>query len=330
MAATICVLVPTLVISATPKAELEAVRRDLLAWLPGEYDSLPQVDLERRVGSPGQVERERQFRLFARIDAPQLGEDVVYAETRVGGTYGPVNPGQQVVYTFTIDEARGAVVASGRRIKDPSAFTLADLTPENQALIEAVPDDGGDCDLLWRRHGSQLVGRLTESGGNDGSCILVAPDTGEISRWEAEWILNPRELWISGNGFRVEADDGMTSERLVTGRADRTHERLYKSRVYRCEILGPNRPKTVADVGDRGGVVKLEFGDWPQPTELTLLRAFYPGAGGVGYVERLRLSLVAAGANVPAAEVVAEPGADTIAISTSAGRVSCAPAEGAA
>jgi len=41
--------------------------------------------------------------------------------------------------------------------------------------------------------------------------------------WDAEWVLNPDELWIYDNGY-------LDGTRLFQGRADRTHIRLTKIR----------------------------------------------------------------------------------------------------
>ncbi len=62
---------------AAPSSELRQVLRDVSAWIPGNYDSMPQIAYERTNGAPPDGEHSHQYRVFARIDAPHLGEYVI-------------------------------------------------------------------------------------------------------------------------------------------------------------------------------------------------------------------------------------------------------------
>ena len=112
------------------KPELAKVLEDLMAWLPGEYTSIPQVYLERALGAPPDGEHEIFYRVFAEIDAPHLGEHVIYTQIRLDGDDGTVFPGQQVVFLISIDEDKQAISISGRRIKDGEKYIDSHLHPE--------------------------------------------------------------------------------------------------------------------------------------------------------------------------------------------------------
>ena len=60
------------------RQELESILADLIAWLPGGWDSYPQVHFERRYRMPAEGEHEHWHHIFERIDAPQIGEVVFY------------------------------------------------------------------------------------------------------------------------------------------------------------------------------------------------------------------------------------------------------------
>ena len=146
------------------KPELAKVLEDLMAWLPGEYTSIPQVYLERALGAPPDGEHEIFYRVFAEIDAPHLGEHVIYTQIRLDGDDSTVFPGQQVVFLISIDEDKQAISISGRRIKDGEKYIDAHLHPELWPSIEPDPNFGGNCTFNWRRHGHQLRGLLGEHG----------------------------------------------------------------------------------------------------------------------------------------------------------------------
>ena len=75
-----CLVLATPAAATNSKPELAKVLADLLAWLPGEYASIPQVYLERALGTPPDGEHETYYRVFAKIDAPHLAEHVIYTQ----------------------------------------------------------------------------------------------------------------------------------------------------------------------------------------------------------------------------------------------------------
>ena len=106
------------------RQELEWVMERLIEWLPGAWDSFPQVWYERNVREPSQGEEHDYWhRTFVRIDAPQVGEVVFYGQINVGGRDGPMMPGSQVLYHAVIDERLGAVNIFGQGPLDPNSYT---------------------------------------------------------------------------------------------------------------------------------------------------------------------------------------------------------------
>jgi hypothetical protein len=281
IAAALCWALPAA--ATNSRLELQDVLRDLMAWLPGEYDSAPQIYLERKLGAPPDGEHDRVYRLFAKVDAPQIGPDVIYAEMRAGGKDGPIL--QQVVFNVFIDDKNQGVSFDGRRIADPDTHVGAHLDPAKQRTLAADPRYGGNCRFFWRRNGDQLKG-----GFNDGTCTMTSRNTQQKMTWDSEWMLNDRELWIHDNGVY---DDGT----LVTGRKDRTPLRLSKAREFACQVT-VRPPKaaeiktaiTLHDRGERHAFPPIVKGG--KPFYLDLMNAKWVAADGKSYWDLLRLTAI--------------------------------------
>ncbi len=280
LAGLVLIAVAPLAGATNTRAELEGVLEDLMAWLPGEYSSRPQVELETLLGAPPDGKHYDWYRIFARIDAPQLGEHVIYGELHVGSKDEPVVPGTQVVYLISIDEAHGAVNVNGRRIKNPEAYGSLHLDPTRAKTVEVDPNYGGNCDFRWRRHGDQLVGRLAQpdEAAIDGDCVMTSKVSGVTMRWDAEWVLTPEELWIYDNGYVRESEQPETW-RLFQGREDRTHIRLSRVRQYTCGVQlavpGSEPRRFELELHNRGGQAELAG----QDMSLRLFRGPLSGHG---------------------------------------------------
>lgn len=264
-------------------AELAWVMDRLQAWLPGAWDSYPQVYHERTVRMPAGGEHEHWHRSFALIQAPQVGEVVFYGQINVGGRDGPLLPRSQVVYSVHVDAARGAVVMNGQPPADPERFVDLGDHPELWGQVRMRDPAALNCDFLWRRHGQQLVGVLDGKSPErrrygPGTCNYVMRGSDAEFYADAEWVLGPEDLWVY--------DINKVRGQLFVGRADRTHVRLFRARPYRCAVRDAAGSRQV-DAHDRGFRYGMTAGDGQQ-LGLWLLRAEYP-AGEAGLADRLRL-----------------------------------------
>ncbi len=292
-------------------AELEAAMRDLLAWLPGEYSTYPQLRLERAGGEMPEGEHEDWYRTFARIDAPQLGPNVIYGELRVGGPEGALIPGQQVAYIVSIDDEKRVVNIAGRRIKDGEKFVAVHLHPEKWKDLAVDPRTGGNCQFRWRRHGDQLRGIL----GDDGKCSMVSKVSGLKMSFDAEWILNPRELWVFDNNY-------VEGQGLFMGREDRTHTRLYKVRTFRCESRAGAEKRSFL-LHDRGGRAALGKGAEGRALQAELFRGPVELGSPPALQEQMWLAVYAEGAKDPVAKQVGAFEGTQLKVTGSGAQVSC-------
>ena len=249
------------------RRQLEAVMEDLKAWLPGSWDSFPQIYYERTVAMPEEGEHEHWHRIFELIDAPQVGEVVFYGQLNVGGRDGPIMGRTQVLYKTWIDEERGVVVINGQSLAEPERFENLHERPELWKDVRMRDESDIRCDFIWRRDGAQIVGVL--DGKTDerrkhgpGTCSYISPRTDAEFYADAEWVLTPDELWL----YDLNT---MAGYRFI-GREDRTHIRLYRARPYACTV-NSDGPAQRLNGHDRGFSAEVNA-DNDQALRMLLLR----------------------------------------------------------
>ncbi len=268
------------------RMELESVMQDLKAWLPGEWNSFPQIELERTVKMPEEGEHEHWHRSFALIKAPQVGEVVFYGQINIGGRDGAIVPGSQVLYRAWIDEARSAVVINGQGPAEPEKYIDLHKHTELWGQVKMRNPDAMRCDFLWRRDGGQIVGVLDGKSAaarkyGPGTCSYISERTGKEFFADAEWVLTPEVLWL----YDINSMGGRT----FIGREDHTHVRLYRSRDYSCRVQDAAGSRRL-DAYDRGFFADATARDGSK-LQIRLLRADYPAADQYGLDDRLRLSI---------------------------------------
>jgi hypothetical protein len=277
-------------LSAGPKydhdrKELESILEDLMAWLPGEWSSAPQLHYERTVRMPAEGEHEPWYRTFARIDAPQIGPYVLYGQINIGGRDGPLYQRSQLLYKLSIDEQRGVVVVRGQTPADMDQYVNLQDRPELWSQVRMRDEADIKCDFIWRRDGEQIVGVLDgptdeRRKGGPGTCTYVS-NSGKNFFADAEWTLTPQTLWL----YDINLMDGQQ----FIGRKDRTHTKLYRAHPFSCTVQDAGGTKNVA-AHDRGATGEVTSNDGSELV-WTLLRARYPARDGFGLDEELRLSL---------------------------------------
>jgi hypothetical protein len=300
------------------KPELEAVMQDLIAWLPGAWDSYPQIHYQRRVGAPAGGEHDHWHRTFARIDAPQIGPVVFYGQINIGGRDGPLLERSQILYVVEIDGQRSAVNMNGQGPLDPEKFVNLHERPELWSQVRMRDRSSIKCDFLWRRDGTQLFAVLdgkTEERRRrgPGSCNYNMANTDVEFFADAEWVLSPDDLW--------DYDINTIGGRLFVGREDRLHIRLFRSAGYRCDVRDRDgaRPWHAHNRGARTAVRDATGA----AAELMLLRAPMPAKQGPGLEERLRLLLKPPGIEQPRVEIEASATAELIELRAEGVEASC-------
>lgn len=304
------------------RADLEWVMEYLIKWLPGVWDSAPQVWFERNIRMPSdEGEHEHWHRTFARINAPQIGDVVFYGQINNGGRNGAIIGGSQVLYHAVIDEDLGAVNIFGQGPLNPEDYENLHERPELWGKVQFRERDAINCDWIWRRNGDQIFGVLQgntedKQAYGPGTCSFISKRTDEEFRADAEWVLTPEQLWLYDNNWSA----GM----LFLGREDQTHIRLHRARPYTCEIEGPTEREVVGH--DRGHVMGLRT-KAGRELEAMLLRAEYPAADGFGRDDRLRLWVGDPATGETLALTDSDPLSDEIAVDFDGVEIECQQTE---
>jgi len=300
------------------RADLEWVMEYLVKWLPGVWDSAPQVWFERKIRMPSyEGEHEHWHRTFARIDAPQIGEVVFYGQINNGGRDGAIIGGSQVLYHAVIDEDLRAVNIFGQGPLNPEDYENLHERPDLWGKVQFRERSAINCDWIWRRDGDQIFGVLQGNTEDKkiygpGTCSFISKRTDEEFRADAEWVLTPEQLWVYDNNWSA----GM----LFLGREDQTHIRLHRARPYVCEIKGLVDREYIGH--DRGHVMNAGTAAGRE-LEATLLRAEYPAADGFGRDDRLRLWVGDPSTGETLAQKDSEPLSDQIEVEFEGVEIEC-------
>ena len=258
----------TPLVAAATSMELKTALQRLLTTLPGEYDSEPQRFFEAEYKTPVEQQHARMYRAFTRIDAPEIGPNVVVGVGYEGGKSGTFKDGEFLVWTLAIDDAQRAVRMTPWQFQKPAdykaiATDAAKLQGLPLAALEPATGARG-CAVLWEQLGGQLRGR-SETGTCDG-----------------DWLLNDDELWIN-----------------VAERADQTHWRFGKARPFECFYTyqrgGGLKSQTLNGfrMHDRVDVYELELADADRsrPAFIELIRGMWPSNSGRNYTDLLRMQV---------------------------------------
>lgn len=300
------------------RPELEAVLADLIAWLPGGWDSYPQVHFERRHRVPVEGEHEHWYHVFERIDAPQIGEVVFYGQINEGGRDAPMMHRTQILYKVWIDEKRGAVVINGQGPANPEKYVDLHLHPELWGEVRMRDPDAINCDFLWRRDGEQIFGVLDgktddRRTGGPGTCSYMVNGTDVRFIADAEWVLTPEVFW--------DYDINLMAGHQFVGRKDRTHIRMYRARNYDCKVTDASGERSWSAY-DRGAKFPVKTGDGRE-LQLMLLRAPLPDAAGKGMFDRLHFMVQKSGEDAPIHDLEFEPRSAAVAMSYSGIEARC-------
>lgn len=302
------------------RRELESILEDLVAWLPGEWSSEPQLHYERNVRMPAEGEHDPWYRSFSRIDAPQIGSHVFYGQVNIAGREGPLFSRTQVLYKASIDEARGIVLIRGQAMADAEPYVNLQDRPELWSQVR-MNENAVNCDFVWRRDGDQIVGVLEgrtvdKRRNGPGTCTFTATSGKEFFS-DAEWVLSPETLWI----YDINKLDGTR----FNGREDRTHTRLSRARPYTCRLRDLKGERAVESY-DRGGKGTAQIADGAVRYWM-LLRASYPAADGFGLDDELRLTLHESEHLQPLKTSRATPRADRITLEVPGINIDCSRQE---
>jgi len=124
----------------------EAELTQLLSWLPGTYESVPQADRDAAGVRPT---HEHVALVVARVFAPRLGHHSLYAQEMAADD--PRRVMSERMFSFSVDEKRG-IVESVYTFVEPLRWRDGQ---QNTVLFTSVqPEDVqsvAGCELVWKK-----------------------------------------------------------------------------------------------------------------------------------------------------------------------------------
>ena len=189
---------------ATPVAtELAADLATLVAWTVGEFDNREQVarvanSLLETPPDPGNSP-DLLFPVFARVEAPALGDHVVYLQWPMGSPEGRLQ--RQRIWSFTVDAQRNAILMDFYTLRDPARWRDAHLRP-GTALRDLGRDDvipyPPACRLPFRRHVDVFIGEIPPD------CRITSQQTRTDMTIRARIVIGRDQLWYAESGVRAD------------------------------------------------------------------------------------------------------------------------------
>lgn len=176
----------------------------LLEWVSGHFDNEQQVKTgENRLRrEPLDLDRapDLLYPVFARVEAPQIGQHVVYLQWHIGSPDGPLQ--RQRIWSFEIDAALNAVLMDFFTLREPARWRDAHLQPAT-AMVELARADllpyPPDCRLPFRRHIEVFIGEIPR-----GECNIVSQQTRTAMNIQARVVVSRHALWYDESGTRPD------------------------------------------------------------------------------------------------------------------------------
>lgn len=256
-------------VAAQSITEAQFVLKDIQSWLPGTYDSEPQVFLEQAFGVQADGAHQRLFVTIRETPASTDGAVAFTTEWRSGDKRAPVIRRER--WVFVVSEMARAVI-----MRRHDLGTGGGLSVESEDSGTPIP-----CSFAWLQGQSNLFAKAVGA---------------ECSGLQYELLLDQDSFWI--------LNLGATENPLVRPRNDGIHTKLYRTKLMECfvNILHEGQPFNAGLEGrtlinpiqmhDRGDTYSFETHEEnPRKFVLMLRKAMWPSRSGRNFAPMLMLWL---------------------------------------
>ncbi|WP_432201776.1 chromophore lyase CpcT/CpeT [Erythrobacter sp. W53] len=207
------VLAGTLLAPTQAHAAADPYVRDLLIlteWFEGQFDNEEQVWFEAYPDmlEEGKKAHDRVHAMHRRISMPELGEHVFYVEEYKDNN--PEDVFRQRVVSFGTDPKAGGIRMRIAFLRDAKSVLggyhepskLEGLTLDDLFFIEQS-DPNSNCDVIFRRHGTQFEGKMTEK-----ACVF---GEGERRRYSIHNVTLSEDQYWRADLTRLVSDDTISA-----------------------------------------------------------------------------------------------------------------------
>lgn len=261
------------------------VLRDIKSWLPGIYDSEPQLFLENAFGVSESGPHPRVYLDIQEAIGIGLAEAVFLAEWHDGDKSSPV--ARRELLGFSVDEKRGAVRMKRFPISDLDFEAPAGIGAAKVSAILKQSTFGAEdpCPSLWFRGQSDVYAVPEISACSSDTLVSTNMTLGTEGLWQLKVVRVP------GGKFAVDREDGI-------------HTKLYRTNILECfiNIVHEGLPTSVGLEGrslinpilmhDRGDTFEFQTKEESPRTFILLARkAMWPSRSGRNFVPMFMLWL---------------------------------------
>ncbi len=172
---------------------------ELLLWLSGDFDNAAQFKSQPPVEAGDTATFSHLGLQRRRVDAPQLGKYVIYAQ--INRQADPNDVYRQSVQVFSVAED-GSIQAKNYRFANPEAHgdilqtpgAFKALTPED--LVPALPEG---CDPKWQFEDGTYVSRIDRQ-----DCVMISRRDGKPRHIQATEFLSQSAIRNEESGYTAD------------------------------------------------------------------------------------------------------------------------------
>ena len=159
---------------------------DLLAWFPGHYDNLAQVEHDEKTGA--HPVHDKVAILIIPTDTPRLGHHVFFAQEMVADD--PRRVLSERMFSFDLDDERG-IVGLMYNFAEPARWRDGQNNPSIFTVVMSDDVAPVGCELIWKKSGEQFnanhdAKHCHRAGGpaNSGPDAALSAETLTLSGYE--------------------------------------------------------------------------------------------------------------------------------------------------
>ena len=232
--------------------------RLMMSWFEGRFDNYAQTVEEKETKT--EFPHERIHSIFARVNLPNIGENVFYVQQYMDGDETKIY--RQRLYVFTPNRKEKAIELKIFTFPDEKAVLNAHLDKAklNGLTLEKMDSPKG-CEVFWRLKDNKFEGSMKPN-----ACRVVSKRSGKTLIITDDLFLTKDEIWIND---QAKDDQG----NYVFGNKANVHHKLKKVKIFEgwtavlkdgsTEMTGQDAPADAWDgqrnlmIHDQGGMVKI-------------------------------------------------------------------------
>lgn len=263
-------LIFALTVSAKPDLKKDLAL--MMQWFEGRFDNFAQTQEEKE--SKAEFPHEHIHSIFARVNLPQLGENVFYVQQYMDGDEAKVY--RQRLYIFTPDKKENAVKLTIYAFDDEKKYRNAHLDPSKlKDLTFANLKTPPGCEVYWRlnKSGDKFEGTMKPN-----ACKVFSQRLNKNIIITDDLFLTKDEIWINDQARDEQGN-------YVFGNKANIHHKLKRVRMFEgwtavlksgsTEMTGQDAPaedwngQRNLTIHDQGGMVKINERFSAQLAQLT-------------------------------------------------------------